>query len=185
MDGTYGPDDAHEFVHVGQDFSGPPISPAADPNVPANMMVQVAPALLQAELPGTPPPPGPDDVMRIWNEKAPPKCPRVQKMTEGRCKAAKARLEEHKGEPGGSLAWWERVVAKVAASSFLRGDKAEWCADLDFVLKPGKLLGILEGKYDDVRPAGYVRTGSVRAEDQHHSEKVGVVSMEEWTGGKA
>ena len=47
--------------------------------------------------------------------------------------------------------YWQMVFAKVAASKFLTGiisDKG-WKASIDFLIRPGTHIKIMEGKYDD------------------------------------
>ena len=46
--------------------------------------------------------------------------------------------------------YWQMVFAKVAASPFLQGENdKKWKANIDFVIRPGNHIKIMEGKYDD------------------------------------
>jgi hypothetical protein len=77
--------------------------------------------------------------------------------TPDRLRTAAARLRE---EP--DLEKWRTGFRKVAASPFCRGQNERgWRATLDFVLKPGCLIKVLEGAYDDAREA---RSAAIFAE---------------------
>ena len=132
-----------------------------------------------------PSPVGAKEMREVWNEVAPAACPRWVRNSDSRSKSARARMDEHSSEPGGAVAWWRRVVEKVRDSKFLRGETTTWRADIDWMLKPANLIKVEEGRYEDRAVVGNVRSGSVRAEDMKHSEQVGVVNMDDWTGGKA
>lgn len=82
--------------------------------------------------------------------------PKVERLTAGRRSHAALRLRECGGLDG-----WGRALAKVRDSPFLRGDNDRgWRADFDFLMKPGKLLKVLEGTYDGSRVNGHgQRTG--------------------------
>lgn len=63
-----------------------------------------------------------------------------------RSKAAKDVLKAH------GLEVATEAIRRAAASSFLTGTNDRgWRADVDFLLRPGKLEAVLEGKYDDRR----------------------------------
>lgn len=69
-------------------------------------------------------------------------------LTKDRRVKVNARLAEH-GRDG-----WSEACRKMAASRFCRGENDRgWKADLDFVLQPKSFNGLLEGKYDDTKPA--------------------------------
>jgi hypothetical protein len=58
--------------------------------------------------------------------------------------AARARLRE---QP--NLGWWRRLLERVVATPFLRGENDRgWRANPDWLLKPGVAESVLEGKYD-------------------------------------
>jgi hypothetical protein len=83
--------------------------------------------------------------------------PRAQKLTEKRRRALAARLRDCGGLPG-----WEVALDKLAASPFLTGrtDRG-FRADLDFLCQERSFTKLLEGSYDDRRPApGAARLGS-------------------------
>jgi hypothetical protein len=85
-----------------------------------------------------------DRMLAFWNEHAHPKLARVRSMTSNRKTALRARLKEHQPEE------LEEAVRRLSASSFcLGGGSQGWVADLDWLLRPGTVAKVLEGKYDD------------------------------------
>ncbi len=85
-----------------------------------------------------------DGLLAFWNEHAHPKLARVRSMTSNRKTALRARLKEHQPEE------LEEAVRRLSASSFCLGGGAQgWVADLDWLLRPGTVAKVLEGKYDD------------------------------------
>lgn len=96
----------------------------------------------------SPPPPAASDaasrLVAYWNEHAHPKLARVRAMTSNRKAALRARLREHRPEE------FEEAIRRIGASSFCLGAGAQgWVADLDWLLRPGTVARVLEGKYDD------------------------------------
>lgn len=65
--------------------------------------------------------------------------PRRQKLT--------ARLKELGGMEG-----WRAMLEIVRASPWLRGEKTDWRAELDWLLEPKNLTKVMEGNYDDDVP---------------------------------
>ncbi len=93
-------------------------------------------------------PQAPDDfseAIEVWNETAQATgLPKIQRLTEPRSKALKARLTECGGIEG-----WRIAIGKVRDSPFLRGDNAKgWKADFDFVLQAKSFTKLMEGSYD-------------------------------------
>lgn len=85
-----------------------------------------------------------DKLLAFWNQHAHPKLARVRSMTSNRKTALRARLKEHKPEE------LEEAIRRLGASSFcLGGGSQGWVADLDWLLRPGTVAKVLEGKYDD------------------------------------
>lgn len=69
--------------------------------------------------------------------------PNVQKITDKRKSAIKARAEEY------SLSEIGTVFQHVSQSAFLNGDNDRgWTADFDWVMNPNNFIKILEGKYN-------------------------------------
>lgn len=67
----------------------------------------------------------------------------VQKVTDTRAKALKARLEE-----AGGLDGWAHAIELVERSSFLLGDNDRgWTADFDFLLQRKSFTKLMEGGY--------------------------------------
>ena len=88
----------------------------------------------------------PDALMRTWNESV-TRLPQATKMTPDRRRHCVSRLQE---EP--SLTIWRNVFVRLEASDFACGVAGGWRADFDFVLKPGTLMKVMEGKYDNRTP---------------------------------
>lgn len=72
----------------------------------------------------------------------------VKKFTPERKRKLKARLKDH-GTEG-----WGEALEKLRESPFLRGDSGDWRADFDFLMRPSKLLKVIEGGYSQGAPAG-------------------------------
>lgn len=76
--------------------------------------------------------------------------PKVSKLTETRKKAIKARLKDYSVEDLISL------FERAEASDFLSGRSKQWTGcSFDWLLKPGNLIKVLEGNYDNKgKPSG-------------------------------
>ncbi|MBR1660284.1 MAG: helix-turn-helix domain-containing protein [Oscillospiraceae bacterium] len=92
-------------------------------------------------------------VAELWNRGlCPLGFPMVVKETPARKKAFQARVNEARERR--SLAWWEGVIGRLAASGFMRDsarNKAGWLT-LDWLLNENNLVKVLEGRYDERRP---------------------------------
>jgi hypothetical protein len=111
-------------------------------------------------------------IAEIWNLYCTDRLGKVRACSASRTKAAQARWKEAPQEE-----FWIEVVQRVAASSFLRGEKPSkdhphWKADLDWLLRPDNANKVLEGKYDDPKPGG-----------PPGSPKKKFLSIEEFSGG--
>lgn len=85
-------------------------------------------------------------VEQKWREVAVPAgAPPIRKFGPERRKNCLARLESE------GLQELLQAIEKLAKSQFLLGksDRSDWKADIDWLLKPGKVNAILEGKYDN------------------------------------
>lgn len=68
------------------------------------------------------------------------------KLTDNRKKHIAARWKEY----GGDLETFVRLFTKAEASSFLTGKNDRgWMASFDWLLKPDKMVNVLEGKHDN------------------------------------
>ena len=86
----------------------------------------------------------PEDLMKLWNEKADESLRRCGKLTDRRRRLASARLQ------GRSLDGWREIIERINRSQFCRGEIGRgWKADFDWLLAPGNAEKVLEGKYDD------------------------------------
>jgi hypothetical protein len=152
----------------GREQGGAASAPAAPPAQPS--------LLPDPEPPRPERPPKPADLQAAWNELAPPAgLPAWKELSRGREEAARARLRERGLADGPERPGWRTIIARIAASSFCRGQNARsWRADPDFLLQRDTAAKVLEGKYDDRRPNGTgppsgrprdVSRGRVGAED--------------------
>lgn len=85
-----------------------------------------------------------------------PMLPRVVNINDHRKRAMKARWSEKVNVPSGDdviemkcndLNFWARYFKRAANQPFLTGDKTDWAADFDFLLKKSKFIAVLENKY--------------------------------------
>ena len=85
-----------------------------------------------------------------------PMLPRVVNINDQRKRAMKSRWSEKVNVPSGDdviemkcndLDFWARYFKRAATQPFLPGDKTEWAADFDFLLKKNKFIAVLENKY--------------------------------------
>lgn len=79
--------------------------------------------------------------------------PRVLTLSDKRKKAVKARLRVYKIDD------FKTLFKKAEASSFLKGSNSRnWSADFDWLIKDNNMAKVLEGKYDDKKPAAAGQT---------------------------
>lgn len=85
-----------------------------------------------------------------------PMLPKVVNINDQRKRAMKARWGEKVNVPSGDdviemkcndLNFWARYFKRAANQPFLTGDKTDWAADFDFLLKKSKFIAVLENKY--------------------------------------
>lgn len=74
--------------------------------------------------------------------------PRLTKLSDSRKKAIKARLNTY------SIEDFKRLFEKAEASSFLKGKSdRNWMASFDWLIKDANMAKVLDGNYDDKKPA--------------------------------
>lgn len=85
----------------------------------------------------------------LWNELTTAPIARCRDVTSKRRRHIKARLTER------SIESWREVFELIEASRFCRGENDRaWAASFDWVIgSPDVAVKVLEGKYDDRRPA--------------------------------
>ena len=88
----------------------------------------------------------PEALFDLWNETV-TRLPKATKLSADRRRHLLSRLKE---EP--SLTIWRNAIVRLDASDFATGQAGGWRADFDFLLRPGTLLKVLEGKYDNRTP---------------------------------
>lgn len=76
--------------------------------------------------------------------------PEATRLTDARIRSLRRATKD-----AGGLLGWKSALDRAGRSSFLTGKTtrlglhSKWRANLDFFLKPAKLLALLEGQYDD------------------------------------
>lgn len=82
-------------------------------------------------------------IVESWNNTAGLK--KVIALTPQRVRTLNARISELY-----FLEHWPIGLMKIAASDFCRGkNDRQWTADFDFFIRPGTLVKVMEGKYDN------------------------------------
>ncbi len=79
-----------------------------------------------------------------------PELPRVKAWSKPRRQSLDARIRERisDGKPADSLDYWRQFFTQVSTSDFLCGrSKADFRADLEWLLRPENFLKTIEGKY--------------------------------------
>lgn len=72
--------------------------------------------------------------------------PKPLQLSDSRKRAIK-KIEPLIAKFGG----WEKFFEKIQSSSFLTGNKTQWKAEFDWVLKEKNTIKIIEGSYDDAK----------------------------------
>jgi hypothetical protein len=93
------------------------------------------------------------EIVEVWNSF--PKLRQVQKMNQGRKRALKTRLADDYWRDH-----WREAIPLAAASSFCTGGGAQgWVADIDWFLRPEKVLKLMEGAYRSTPQAAQAKEG--------------------------
>ena len=83
-----------------------------------------------------------------WNELGKP-FPRILKMSQER----KTKISNRCRDPF----WrdnWKKALGLMSERNFCRGENDRgWIADVDFFLRPGTVLSLIEGKFANATPA--------------------------------
>lgn len=92
-----------------------------------------------------------------WNALAAevPAIPQITKMTDERKRSLKARMNS-------PLFDFDKMLDKIRASPFLRGEKRDWVVTFDAAIAPKMFTKILEGNYDDKSSGGTARAGNLK-----------------------
>lgn len=99
-------------------------------------------------------------VVGFWNL-LPDPFPRVTKVTPKRRTATEARLRDTP-----ELKRWERAIAVLPGSPFLRGENDRgWVANFDWLMRPDTLTKLEEGNYSGTSPPRPKSLAPARAED--------------------
>lgn len=89
------------------------------------------------------PKPTPADLAELWNKSAHPNLPRVRVVSEAIKSNAKCRLRDYPEQ-----AFWEDLISRVNKSPLLRGEKGDWKASFDWIVRPTNFAKIVNGNYD-------------------------------------
>ena len=93
----------------------------------------------------TPPPPSGQWLVSEWNSRCTNLSACRIPVSAARLKKIQARLKTDPNRDD-----WIEGVSKISMSNFCNGDNDRgWRADFEFLLKPGNLTKILEGRYDN------------------------------------
>ncbi|TIH12764.1 hypothetical protein D0S45_17490 [Marinifilum sp. JC120] len=74
-----------------------------------------------------------------------PMLPQVKDLTPKRKSTLKAAWRNNKARQ--SVEWWEKYFKLVLQCPFLLGQKKDWKAGFDWLLKPGNMVKVLEGNF--------------------------------------
>lgn len=98
------------------------------------------------------------DIVALWKELC-PMLPQIKALSDNRRAKIKTRLHEFGNDPKGWLGFVRDLFARVAASSFLRGEnKNGWVCTFDWLFENDKnWVKVCEGNYDDNRGSYGVR----------------------------
>ena len=84
-----------------------------------------------------------DDVVAAWC--AAPGLPRIRNLSDKRRRGLAARIKD-----AFFVEHFREAITKISESKFCLGDNDRgWKADFDFLLKPGVIEKVIEGKYDN------------------------------------
>lgn len=103
--------------------------------------------------------PSVEEFVEFWNRVVGE--PKVRAITGKRLAALRTRSKdpfwrEH----------WRSALQKIPQSSFLRGEKTNWRANVDWFLSPGSVVKIVEGNYDDRPQTGGAAKPRLDREDK-------------------
>jgi len=85
-----------------------------------------------------------------------PMLPRVVNLNDARKRAMKTRWPETVNVPSGKetitmqcndMDFWNRFFSRAATQPFLVGEKTDWQANFDWLLKPKNFIAVIEQKY--------------------------------------
>jgi len=76
-----------------------------------------------------------------------PELAKIKEWTPIRMKLLKKRWSEKKERQ--NLEWWKGYFKYVKKSKFLMGEKTDFQADLEWLIRPTNFVKVIEGKYED------------------------------------
>ena len=87
-----------------------------------------------------------DAMIQIYNEERVSPLPKAMKAQGKRRDWLYARYMHDLGQ---SFDAWRQYCRRVAQSSFLTGNKIDFCATIDWIARPNNFVAVMEGQYDD------------------------------------
>lgn len=87
-----------------------------------------------------------DEIISLYHEIL-PEMPRVKDWTPERQKLLRKRWRDDAERQ--DLEWWRKFFQYVRTCPFLMGDKTEFQADLEWIIRPRNFVKIREGKYQE------------------------------------
>jgi len=116
-----------------------------------------------------------EDVLTAWNETAKAASLRTARsLNDGRRRAIAARMKSAEWREG-----WRGALSKVQGSAFCGGENDRgWVANLDWFLRPGTVMKLLEGQYDgSARTARKAQLGSQTSGGRSRAEYEGAETV--------
>lgn len=104
--------------------------------------------------------------------------PRAQVLNATRKSKLRQRLKEC-----GGLSGWVAALEKLEASSFCRGERSDFRADLDFLLQAQSFTRLMEGRYDDRTKPNRPTNSRVSSPDEVRRRLAAAVSASLDDGG--
>lgn len=89
-----------------------------------------------------------DEIVTLWNKALAGALPPVHRLTDKRKRHLSAQLKTYP-----DLEHWKETFAKVKDSDFLTGRSGVWKANFDWVLNENNRTKVIEGNYDNKKPA--------------------------------
>lgn len=103
-----------------------------------------------------------------------PELPTVKIWNNGQKKLLRSRWKEAVERQ--TLTWWEEYFAYVRESDFLMGKKNEFCADMEWIVRPSNMAKIINGRYhrnrgsSSQKHSGITEWLRIREEKRHDSQ---------------
>lgn len=87
-----------------------------------------------------------EKIVEVYHEVL-PELPKVKILDNGRRQKLRTRWRESPKHQ--DLDFWQAYFGAVRKSGFLMGEKKDWRADFDFLMRPQSFRKVIEGSYED------------------------------------